>query len=75
MGFNGPVSINQLAIHKAMELYCVSTLELADQMKKDIREDKEELARESLRAKLLKQDCFEKVVRLGRWWIERQREG
>jgi len=46
MGFNGPVSINQLAIHEAIRLY-----EVADH-----------------------QGCFEGVLRLGRWWIEKMRE-
>ena len=47
MGFNGPIAINQLAIHEAIRLY-----EVADH-----------------------QRCFEGVLRLGRWWIERVREG
>ena len=40
MGSAGPVSINQLAIHKAMDLYEIEN----------------------------RVACFEKTVRLGRWW-------
>jgi len=42
----GPVAVNQLAIHAAMELYGVE----------------------------FKQDCFDKVVRLSRYFIRKMRE-
>ena len=45
MGFNGPVDINQLAVHEIIKLY-------------DIQKPKE---------------CFEKVMKLSRWWIDKIR--
>lgn len=43
MGQNGPIAINHLAIHSAMELYGIQN----------------------------RRDCFEKVLRLSRWNIEK----
>ena len=43
MGFNGPIDINQLAIHEAMKLYNIKN----------------------------RKECFEKVMILSRWWIEK----
>ncbi len=46
MGFNGPVEINQQAIHEAMRLYRIRN----------------------------RRECFEKVLTLSRWWINRMSE-
>jgi len=43
MGFNGPVDINQLAVHEAMRIFRIKG----------------------------KEQCFEKVLRLGNWWMAR----
>jgi len=43
---NGPVSLNHVAIHEAMNLYKVKN----------------------------KRRCFEKILHLGNWWIQRNRE-
>jgi len=45
MGTQGPIAINQLAVHEAMNLYC-------------IRDRKE---------------CFEKVLKLSSYFIEKMR--
>jgi hypothetical protein len=42
-GPGGPVDINHLAIHAAMDLFEIKN----------------------------RQQCFEKVLRLARWWLER----
>jgi hypothetical protein len=46
MGSGGPVALNQMAIHAAMDLYDIEN----------------------------KQDCFEKVLRLGRHFVKEQQE-
>lgn len=43
---NGPVGLNHVAVHQAMELYNIKN----------------------------RKDCFERVLNLGYWWIERNRE-
>lgn len=43
---SGPISINQIPIHQAMELYKIEN----------------------------RKQCFEKLLTLGAWWIERLRE-
>ncbi|MBU1173757.1 MAG: hypothetical protein KKD44_29655 [Proteobacteria bacterium] len=45
MGQMGPISINQLAVHKNMELYEVTN----------------------------PKDCLQKVMRLARWWVGKNR--
>ena len=46
MGMNGPIAINQLAIHAAMDLYDIPN----------------------------RRECFQKVIRLSRWYIDEMRE-
>jgi len=47
MGYNGPIAINQTAIHEAMKLYNIKN----------------------------RIQCFNKVLILGNWWIEKVKEG
>jgi len=46
MGPRGPVDINHLAVHAAMELYGI----------------------------IDRRRCFEKVLKLSRWWLEETRQ-
>ena len=46
MGFSGPISINQTAIHNAMKLYKIKN----------------------------QRQCFEKIMLLNNWWIERLKQ-
>ncbi len=43
MGFNGPIDINQLAIHEAIKLYEINN----------------------------PRECFQKVLRLAQWWLNK----